>query len=299
MYSKLLTFVLVGIFLSPLAGSAQQKEQLIPGEFALNAGGAGIHAPDAVGLNSSDVGSPAAGGGAPAPADTTSSTDDQWHIGFLPYLWFPGVHGTTGVRGVDVSFHASPGDLLSHFDIGLMGTMEARKNHVVLPVDLVWTAISDDKGLPENDIGVDSISARAEIFILTPKAGYEIVDAPKVKVDSLVGLRYWHLGERLHFNPNIYQDLTPSENWVDAVAGARIQMLLSQKASITIAGDAGGGQANSDYNVAGLLGLKVKKNLALQAGWRYLDVHYRNQSDRFLYDVAESGAVFGAVFYLK
>jgi hypothetical protein len=76
-------------------------------------------------------------------------------------------------------------------------------------------------------------------------------------------------------------------------------MLLSPKASITIAGDAGGGGASSDYQVLGLLGFKVKKNVILQAGWRYLDVHYLNNGSGFLYDMAQSGVAFGGTIYLK
>jgi len=37
----------------------------------------------------------------------------------------------------------------------------------------------------------------------------------------------------------------------------------------------------------------------LQAGWRYLYVHYRNNSHQFLYDIAASGAVIGATFNFK
>ena len=225
--------------------------------------------------------------------------DDQWHIGFVPYLWFPGVHGTTGLLGLNASVHASPGDLLSHFDIGLMGTLEARRNHFILPIDMIWTVISDAKGLPENELGVESVSVRGGLFIFTPKAGYQIVDTPKIKIDSLVGLRYWHLGERFHFNPTLYNGFHTSQAWVDGVTGARIQMLISSKASIIVAGNAGGGQAAPDYEADALLGLNVKKNLTLLAGWRYLYVHYRNNDKLFLYDVAESGAVIGARFYLK
>ena len=47
------------------------------------------------------------------------------------------------------------------------------------------------------------------------------------------------------------------------------------------------------------LGFKVKKNVILQAGWRYLDVHYRNNNPGFLYDVAQSGVAFGATIYFK
>lgn len=208
--------------------------------------------------------------GAPAPSDQTAPADDPWHITFFPYLWFPGMHGTTGVLGFNTSVKASPGDLLSHFDIGLMGNVTARKQRFVAPVDFMWVALSDDKGLPENVVGIESISFHVGQFILTPKAGYQIIDTPKLKVDGLAGLRYWHLGEELHFNPKLFNGVSRSQNWVDGVAGARIEMVLSSKVSITVLGDAGGGGAVPDYQIAGLLGLKVKKKITLQAGWRSL-----------------------------
>jgi hypothetical protein len=67
---------------------------------------------------------------------------------------------------------------------------------------------------------------------------------------------------------------------------------------MTIAGDAGGGGANSDYQVAGLLGYNITKKLVLQAGWRYLDVNYRG-SQSFVYDMATSGALLGLTINLK
>ena len=246
-----------------------------------------------------ELNAPPLAGGAAALPDANGSADDQWHIGFLPYLWFAGVHGTTGVRGFNASVHASPGDLLSHFNIGLMGALEMRRNRVVLPVDTMWIRLSDSKSLPGNVAGVNSIDMRVGQFVLSPKAGYRIIDGEKLKVDGLAGLRYWHLGEKLNFSPTIYNGVSTSQNWVDALGGGRIQMLLSPKASITIAGDAGGGGASPDYQVVGLLGFKVKKNIILQAGWRYLDVHYRNSGSGFLYDVAQSGAAVGAAIYFK
>jgi hypothetical protein len=245
-----------------------------------------------------ELNAPQASGGA-ASSDSNGPADDRWHIGFLPYLWFPGAHGTTGIRGFNASVHVSAGDLLSHFDIGLMGAVELRKNRVVLPVDTMWVRLSDSKSLPENLAGVKSIDARVGQFVLSPKGGYRIIDRKQLKVDGLAGLRYWHLGERLNFNPTIFSGLSTSQNWVDALGGGRIQMLPSPKASVTIAGDAGGGGASPDYEVLGLLGFKVKKNVILQAGWRYLDVHYRNNGSGFLYDVAQSGVVFGATIYFK
>jgi len=77
-------------------------------------------------------------------------------------------------------------------------------------------------------------------------------------------------------------------------------MPLSPKTVITVLGDPGGGGANLDYQVAGLLGYKVKPTIILQAGWRYLDVNYRpNGRFSFIYDAAQSGLLLGVTFNVK
>jgi hypothetical protein len=133
--------------------------------------------------------------------------------------------------------------------------------------------------------------------ILTPKAGYQIVDQEKLKVDGTIGIRYWHLGESLSFQP---ADLNNSQsaNWVDVVAGAKLQIPLSPKAGITILGDAGAGGATVDYQVVGLLGYKIKPRMTLLLGYRYLDVNYR-PSSTFVYDGATSGILLGTTFNVK
>src|SRR5437899_9173067 len=79
---------------------------------------------------------------ASADAQMSSSTprqtsdDSGWHLAVSPYLWFAGTHGTVGALGRNASVHASPGDLLSHFDFGLMGAAEARRNRFLLNGDL-------------------------------------------------------------------------------------------------------------------------------------------------------------------
>jgi hypothetical protein len=73
--------------------------------------------------------------------------------------------------------------------------------------------------------------------------------------------------------------------------------MLTPKLVLTIAGDAGGGGANSDYQVGGLLGWKLKKTI-LQAGYRYLTVNYRPGSGTIC-DVAISGLILGATIPLK
>ncbi len=237
------------------------------------------------------------GGVAPPPA-TTASPDDDWHVGVTPYIWFAGLHGNVGVLGHDIGAHASFGDIFSYLNIGLMGEVEARKKRVLLLTDFMWMKLSDEKGIPLNDVGIQSVDAKVNQFILTPGVGYRVVDSDKIKIDAIVGFRYWHLGESLEFSPSLLGGISGSQNWVDALGGARIHIPLSQKATITIGGDAGGGGANSDYQVAGLLGYKISNKVFLQAGYRYLDVNYRN-SRSFVYNTATSGILFGVTINLK
>ena len=222
----------------------------------------------------------------PQATGTTSSpnppaaTDDAWHFDITPYLWFASANGTVGALGRDASVNASFGDIFSKLNIGLMGVFEARKKRLILNTDFMWLKLSDDSALPINEFGVQSIKAKATQFLLTPKAGYQIVDREKIKVAGTLGIRYWHLSNDLTLQPQIANGISDSANWVDVVAGARIQVPLSPKALVTVLGDAGGGGANSDYQVAGLLGYKFKKKFVLQGGWRYLSVNYRPQWER-------------------
>jgi hypothetical protein len=229
-----------------------------------------------------------------APAD-----DDGWHFNVTPYLWFPGVSGTVGALGHDFGVHASPGDLLSNFQIGLMGNLEARKGRLVIPLDVMWIHLTNDKGLPF-DAGVNSVKLGLTETLVTPKIGYRIVDNEKVKIDALVGFRYWYLGESAAFQPQLFNGFSKSQSWVDGVAGGKFEFALSPKASITVAGDAGGGGSQLDYQAVGVLGFRVSRLMVLDLGYRYLYVNYRNNPPAsFLFDAHTSGALLGVTFNLK
>jgi hypothetical protein len=245
-----------------------------------------------------DADSPEAPKAAPPLLDPPKPSDEGWHFGIAPYLWFAGVHGTVGALGHEASVHASFLDIFTYFNIGLMFALEPRYNRIVMPFDFMWMKLSDDKALPF-EVGPTSVKVEIKEIMLTQKIGYRVIDSEKFKVDGLAGFRYWHLGNTLTLQPQISNSFYRSANWVDAVGGARIQAMLSPKVTLTVLGDAGGGEANLDYQVAGLLGWKCKK-LTLQGGWRYMSVNYRPSGGvRFVYDMATSGLILGATIPLK
>ena len=239
--------------------------------------------------------------GAPDPVpplpNPPKPSDQGWHVSISPYLWLPGLHGTIGALGHDASVHASFSDIFSHFSFALMAASDPRYNRIVMPLDFMWIKLSDDNALPF-DVGAASAKVKVNLDVLTQKIGYRVIDTEKFKVDGLAGFRYWHVGTTLTVQSALIDNkFYASGNWVDAVGGARIQAMLSPKLVLTIAGDAGGGGANSDYQVAGLIGWKFKK-LILQGGWRYLSVNYR-PSGGATFDATISGLVLGATIPLK
>jgi hypothetical protein len=229
--------------------------------------------------------------------DPPQPSDQGWHVSISPYLWLPGLHGTIGALGHEASVHASFSDIFSNFSFALMSALEPRYNHIVMPLDFMWIKLSNDKALPF-DVGATSVKVKVNLDVLSQKIGYRVIEVEKFKVDAVAGFRYWHVGNTLNIqssrnNPEFYA----SADWVDGVGGARIQAVLSPKLVLTITGDAGGGGANSDYQVAGLIGWNFKK-FTLQTGWRYLTVNYR-PSGGTICDVAISGLVLGATIPLK
>jgi hypothetical protein len=226
--------------------------------------------------------------------------DTGWHFALSPYLWFAGAHGTVGALGREASIHASPGDLLSHFDFGLMGAAEARKKRFLLDGDLLWIRLSDSRALPIDRFGATSASATVGQLVWTSKIGYRVVDR-KIKADANVGARFWHLGEKLNFNPSpLGRSIDQSQNWADIVIGGRVQLPVGEKVEINTLGDVGGWGASAklDYQFAALLGYKLKPKWTLLAGYRYLFID-NHPSLLSVYNIVTSGALIGLTYRIK
>jgi hypothetical protein len=231
-------------------------------------------------------------------AGAQTPSNEGWHLEVSPYLWLAGIHGTVGALGNEVSVHAGFDDIFSNMNIGLMSAVETRYNRIVMPVDFMWLSLSDEKALP-GGLAVTSIKADLTQVILAPKIGYRFVNSDKVKVDALTGFRYWHMGTTLTPQPG---GPAPSDsaNWVDALAGAKLQAQLATKLHFIAMGDIGGGGANSDYQIAGGLGYQLSRKWTLSAGYRYMAVNYRpNTHVGFVNDTVTSGILVGATWNIK
>jgi hypothetical protein len=244
-----------------------------------------VQAPPAATATPSNVVSPA-----PSIAD-----DPNWHFTSLSYLWFPGISGTVGAKGYSKSVSVSPSDVLSHFNIGLMGSFEPQYKRWSLPIDFVWAKLSDSQSI----IRLPGYSAKATVKegIFTQKVNYLVVDGKMVKIRATAGVRGWYVSENLNLTPPTPPSFSAgtSQGWADVVGGANFVVPLSPKIAVIIAGDAGGGGANVDYQVAGFANLQIKPKWGIGIGYRYLDINYRNSNSAVL-DVHESGIVLTLLY---
>jgi opacity protein-like surface antigen len=116
-----------------------------------------------------------------------------------------------------------------------------------------------------------------------------------------VGVRYWHLGQTLNFNPSpLGLNVSGSQSWADILVGGRILFPLGEKTSIDLVGDVGGWNATAklDYQFAAILAYKFHRKWSVGAGYRYLFVDYR-PTDLSVYNMVTSGAVIGVTYRIK
>ena len=239
---------------------------------------------------------PAAAAANPVPQlGGVNPNADTWRVGVSIYGWFPGVHGTVGALGHEAGVQASFSDVFHTLKGIVPIAVEFDKGRWVVPVDYLWIKLGVDKGIPFNDLDQTSINVHLTQSILTPKLGYRVYDGEHMKMDVLGGIRYWYLGQNLALVPSGL-NVSRSANWVDGLGGARFLFPLGDKATVTVAGDAGAGGANLDYQVVGLLNYQFTPRWGLGLGWRYLDVDYRPSSHQFVYDIIQNGPIAGLIF---
>ena len=234
----------------------------------------------------------------PAPAPQTSaaaSADDGWRVGISIYGWFPGLHGTVGALGHNAGVHVPFSDVFHTLKGIIPIAVEADKGRFVMPVDFLWMKLGDNNGIPINDFGQASINTHLTESILTPKIGYRLFDGEHLKIDALSGIRYWYLGLNNALQPSGLSN-SRSANWVDGLGGARFILPLGEKAAVTVAGDAGAGGANLDYQVLGLLNYNFTPKFSMAVGWRYLYVDYRPSNHQFVFNTATNGAIAGFTY---
>jgi hypothetical protein len=198
----------------------------------------------------------------------------------------------------------TPSDLLSHARFAILGAVEARRNRIVTTGDILYMRLGANSAIPfPPALQATTANFTANIFILTPKVGYRLINQERFKADFLTGIRYWYFSQNVNFTPSrLGLNFSKSQNWVDPLVGGRIEGVLAPKVVVTVAGDVGGWGTGSqiEYQIFSALGYKLKPNMTLQAGYRYLYFDKNKSGSANAHaDLALSGIVLGLTYTFK
>ncbi len=232
----------------------------------------------------------------PEPAKQAQASSD-WQFAFSPYLYATGISGTIGAQGRTIEIDESFGDVLSNLDLGLMGTFEARKGKLIFVSDLIWTKMSVERDTP-GDLYSDA-KLGVNLFIFDPEVGYRVAESRAGSFDVLAGVRIWSVENNLNLRTGILPgfDVSQRKTFAAPVIGVHGLLNLSPKFYISSKFDVGGFGIGPDVTTQfyGGGGFRVKPNIALIAGYRYMMVDY-DDSEGFLFDTNMNGFIFGAKF---
>ena len=136
---------------------------------------------------------------AQAKADT--AMDGAWHFRVMPYFWAASLDGSISVTGAnEVPIKASFSDIMSNFDIGLLGHFEARKNKLGLGFDELYLNLARTSPPPGPILGLVDLGADVRQLVTEGFVFYRPVSGGRGGagyLDLLAGLRYNGTSTRL------------------------------------------------------------------------------------------------------
>jgi hypothetical protein len=209
------------------------------------------------------------------------------------YLWATGLEGRMRTLPplptvkVDIGFD----QVMKNFDGGIMGAGEIGYGRYLLFFDVIASKISPNKtvypaGVPAG-VKVDSAS-----FIGLAAVGYRFVDTDRYSLDGFAGVRGFSTRNtlRVQLLPGTLK-LSESEQWADAVIGARFRLNLTPSWYLTTIGFVGKGASRYEWDVFGGVGYVIDERWSAFAGYRAMKVDYRNGN--FIFDALQQGPVLG------
>jgi opacity protein-like surface antigen len=227
---------------------------------------------------------------------TPTETVDGWSFTFAPYVWAASASGSVGQFGLPpAKLDQSFADTLSSLDVGIMAVAEARYRRFILQADLSYVQTTEASSTPlgvfANRVGVRSRAFRGAFL-----GGYEVFQNEHLRIDVGAGAQVLSVDTRLSFTGGLLNGTARSDSatWVDALAGVRTRVSVTQDVFLSGWAYAGAGQSDLVWDVMAGVGYSFTDNVSGFMGYRANGVDY--SSNGFVYDVVQQGPVGGLVF---
>jgi hypothetical protein len=216
--------------------------------------------------------------GARAQGAAATAEDDHWHFEASLPLWAPGLDGTVSFKGIPPQpVTASFSDVISNFDIGLMGHFEARRNRFGFGADLLYLNLGADITTSGPILG--QLDPQADLRQLTTEGFvfYRLAKGGRVArnqgfADLIVGTRYY--GIRSQIKGDSFEGTKRTFGFVDGLIGLRGYAPLGSKWGLRARADIAGFGSKVTWNLEGDLGVLLSERWTIDAGYRYLDIDY-------------------------
>lgn len=221
--------------------------------------------------------------------------EDGWNVALMPYFWFAGLDGDVGFNGnvgeVDMDF----GDIWDTLEFGLMGAAHFQKGKWGFQLDGIWMQLEDDAKL-QGPINAD-LNAEIEMARIQGLITYELFDNGPTQIYVKGGAAWFYMS--LDFDVKGGRGLgrgidgSESESFIDPMFAAVLHHDLTERWYIDVRGQIGGFGVESDFiwQVGGFLGYRINERYSIGAGYRHLDIDYRQKD--FVFDASMSGPYVG------
>lgn len=230
--------------------------------------------------------------------------EQPWQFEFTPYLFAPGLEGTTGVLGVTADVQVPFEEVFDNVDSFFMGTFEARRGKWLFLFDAMSFRLSGVTTESwQGPLGIGSATGQLELEvrqqIYQSSVGYRVLDG-ETKFDVIGAARYTELDTDLNLVtttggllPGGTRSLNSSKSWWDPVIGTRVMVPFAEHWSMFGYIDVGGFGVGSDLTYQAIAGAnwQFAKSFSAKAGYRYF---YQDFEDGgFVWDMSMKGPFLG------
>ncbi len=245
-----------------------------------------------------------------------AQSEEQWQFRASIYGWFPDISGKTAFLDETdgAEFEIGIDQILDNLEAVFMGTFEARRGRWGIWTDAVYMNVADSKtGTREGTIGGTPIpiGASADLdldlksWVWTLAGYYRVIEQPGRTLDTLVGLRYLDVDQKINWDitGNIGSIPIPGrsgkaradlDNW-DAIIGIRGRFAFGANHAWFVPYYLDVGTGDSDLTWQGVAGFGYAFRWGeVIAAWRYME--YDLPEDKAIADMNFNGPALGIAF---
>jgi hypothetical protein len=188
-----------------------------------------------------------------------SAAEQAWEFNAKLYFWGASIGGKS-TSGSDVDIEID--DILDSLEFAVMGVAAVRKGKWSLNADVIYLDMAGSSNVAPGVRASVDLSG----WVVTPFAGYNLIDSERLVLDILVGPRYLYLKADLKAGAARAKD--SGYNW-DGVIGVRGDVNLTEKWFLPYHLDVGTGDSQVTWQAFGGIGYRFEWFDAA-AAYRYL-----------------------------